>query len=752
MEQENPQMKSEIDRLSKSISTFTRQTNEYNKTVEQDSFDNILITSTNGNNFTKYRINENGDLCTEQLSKDEKSTIFNFSDESFYHEDNPNSTFLVTFNKAQELKTVGNTFFCQIDEQIISFPVEDKLEDIIHPFNQKTINRLNTTSQTEFFVFLLDHGSPGKFADICYQPLLEKISENLKCKRKYIFVDACYTGLLADVTSISVNLKKILGDNLTDFSKQLHFIFNNQIVDFCNCQIEKLMNETFSDDSTKSIVSQKVTNLFELLSRNNFTNIHKFIDLYQEMKTNFSEIPLFDLFLQLSKEYLNSFDSEQKPNLQNSTSSLDPPQNQLEKFGNHIQTFIDILKNINSHNLIHSFVQNAEEIKGFFSSTKHFSEFIYQIITIYSSNANYETSNLTLEEFKQISDSLTDNEKIQNQLFDFSQTFFYFLQSSDLQPDEIDELIQLAISINSFFKTKTIDFTSFLFNLFSELTKDPNSKEIISDFQIDDDDIQAKINEFCLILSKTDLHDLKNISLFFDTVQKYFSQENIDSISFLDFFKSLTEKYIVFPSTDQNFSPIEKFVSSYQIEEENKKKLMDLTKKYYEQILLKTNAQNLDFFVNFAENTAIFCSSFRDKQSFSFPITRHGESSNFFCCRFGTLGMSLFLGALFYHHIKTPQDFIYHLERNDIQEDILDHLKEQEFGDDIPNEAYEQFDEISDFNKLSFFNDDFEFFDLLDIKDENGFESIDKLPRKMRIPLHHCFLNTLRFIERFYAH
>ena len=107
------------------------------------SFDNILIT--NGNNFTKYRINENGDLCT-----------------------NSNSSF-VTFNKAQELKTVGNTFFCQIDEQIISFPVEDKLEDIIYPFHQKFLNRLHTTHQSELFVFIVDRGIPGKFADFSYQ-------------------------------------------------------------------------------------------------------------------------------------------------------------------------------------------------------------------------------------------------------------------------------------------------------------------------------------------------------------------------------------------------------------------------------------------------------------------------------------------------------------------------------------------------------------------------------------------------------
>lgn len=106
---------------------------------------------------------------------------------------------------------IFDTMFNQVDDLIYKFNPDQDLPNTVHPFNRHELKSLNITSEDDLFVFTIDHGSKGSFANYPFEHIFERLLE-LNPKHITIFNDSCYSGSLVDFTQKSHDFQKNLNE------------------------------------------------------------------------------------------------------------------------------------------------------------------------------------------------------------------------------------------------------------------------------------------------------------------------------------------------------------------------------------------------------------------------------------------------------------------------------------------------------------------------------------------------------------
>ena len=240
------------------------------------SYDDILITSSNGEDFQYLGIPEVNISPTSSPSN--KSTSEK-RDSDDHHIDIPTDLYI------NDVSTIINCFaYVQVGKQQIQFlPDISPCEDI-KPFNRYFLKSLKTDENSELLVFILDNGSAGFFARKDYQYFVERLME-MPSNHITIFNQSCYSGSLIELIEISELIDKVF--KLSPEVDQTIF--------------ENLFNVT--NDKSKSIDEkvQKIYNDYNIPNTGATTyNIIQIIELLTHYKKSFKITP--KLFIELKNK------------------------------------------------------------------------------------------------------------------------------------------------------------------------------------------------------------------------------------------------------------------------------------------------------------------------------------------------------------------------------------------------------------------------------------------------------------------
>ena len=160
----------------------------------------ILIT----NISSKFFMSTNSDSTFEQSPK---RTRYYDPTETIETKDNSDETYYSNVNLDSFLH--HNLCVTQVFNSEYLFPVKNQITEI-KPFNRKSLQSLNVNTETELFIFFLNHGFENEFSLelLEYQYFVERIIE-LNSKKNYFFIDCCYSGSFIKILNTSVQLIEI---------------------------------------------------------------------------------------------------------------------------------------------------------------------------------------------------------------------------------------------------------------------------------------------------------------------------------------------------------------------------------------------------------------------------------------------------------------------------------------------------------------------------------------------------------------
>ena len=141
----------------------------------------ILITSTNQDNFKMFIEHPEYNVYSSTSSKESSMPLL-------YN--NPSDIFFF------------DTIFAQVGTKQYHFRPDNRPIFDIEPFNQYFLQQFQTDSESELYVFYLDHGTEGFLQDFTYNLFVERLL-SIQCKHMYIFNQSCDSGSLIDLITIS---------------------------------------------------------------------------------------------------------------------------------------------------------------------------------------------------------------------------------------------------------------------------------------------------------------------------------------------------------------------------------------------------------------------------------------------------------------------------------------------------------------------------------------------------------------------
>ena len=163
------------------------------------NYDDILITSTNRENFEYFDIPE-VQISTSSPSKQSTRTK---CDSEEHHSDIPTDLY------NNEISPIKDFFaYAQVGKQQIQFLPDIDLCKQIKPFNKYFLQSLNTDKSSELLVFILDNGLEGFFAQKDYQYFVERLME-MPSKHVTVFNQSCFSGSLIELIEISEHIDTI---------------------------------------------------------------------------------------------------------------------------------------------------------------------------------------------------------------------------------------------------------------------------------------------------------------------------------------------------------------------------------------------------------------------------------------------------------------------------------------------------------------------------------------------------------------